>query len=186
MSGSKGVFVIIKAANCGVCTGRLEPLMPVIYKRFKDEGFDIVEYKIDDMKINKDKNGKPVYPESLGLIWWYPFMFFTDSKTLEAIKRGEDHRKDIKIVNGGFGGETYVLEEKDPINFLDPNILINWVKSVSSAAPVMSSSLASPPRQQPREPKIDSNPFLPSNDIKKNILEINYCSIKIVPKCGRS
>ena len=54
---SKGIFVIIKAANCGVCTGRLEPLMPIFHKRLKSEGYDVVEYKIEQMQINKDKNG---------------------------------------------------------------------------------------------------------------------------------
>jgi hypothetical protein len=182
MSASKGKFVIIKAANCGVCTGRLEPAMPALHKRFRSEGYDVVEYKIDQMRINKDKSGNPVYPESLGMVWWYPFMFYTDNKTFEEIKNGEDRRDKINIVNGSFTGDAYKLEENAPINFLDPNILINWVNSVATT--IVQSPVVQPVKSPQREATVDSNPFIVSAK-KKNILEINYCNVKIVPKAGR-
>ena len=186
---SKGTFVIIKAANCGVCTGRLEPMMPMLHKRFKSEGYDVVEYKIDRMRENVDRNGKPVYPESLGLIWWYPFMFFVDNRTWGEIKTGQDRRNKIKIVNGSFSEGAYKLEEESPINFLDPNILMGWLNEISLEQPITPQlKVKSPlrgPEKEPKDVQIDSNPFLMSNK-KKNILEINYCNIKIVPKRGRS
>lgn len=181
---SKGTFVIVKAANCGMCVNRLEPLMPVIHKRFKSENIDIVEYKIDQMRVNKDKAGNPVYPDSLGMIWWYPFMFFIDNKTWELIKKGQDHRDKISIVNGNYNGDSYSLDESMPVNPFDPNILVNWAIEKSNILP-SPSSLQSPPRTV-KEVIVDSNPFLPQQGKKKNILEINYCNVKIVPRSGRS
>jgi len=172
---SKGVFIIIKGKNCGFCTAKLDPVLPQFYKRFEAEGIDIVEYVTEFYGVNKDKNGKTVYPESLGHIPWAPFMAFTDHKTWEAIKKGADMRKDIHVVNFTFSGESYVAEENDVVYPFDPNLIINWINTRSNK-----------PKEPEKEVLIDSNPFLPSNGKKKNILEINYCNIKIVPKCGRA
>lgn len=188
MADEELCFVIVKAANCGMCVNRLEPLMPHFYKRFKDEKIEIIEYKIDAMRVNKDRNGNSVYPESLGLIWWYPFMFFTTKRIFEEIKSGKDRRDSISIVNGYFSNEGYVLEEKSPINPFDPNILIQWgrtdVKKDRSDVKKETPRILEAPKEVVIS--IDSNPFLPSSEKKKNILELNYCGIKIVPKKGRS
>jgi hypothetical protein len=172
------IFVIIKAGDCGVCTGRLEPLMPIFHKRFKDESIDIVEYKIEKMRINLDRNGKVVYPEVLGLVWWYPFMFFIKKDHWEDIKKGIDRRDKMHIINGTVGENgQYNLEkdEKKMIAFLDPNSVVNHLKKIIS--PVV------PPK---RAVEVESNPFLLDSNKKKNVVEHKYCNFKVVPKDGRS
>jgi len=109
MSGpNKKVFVIISSDSCHVCIHKIYPLLPLLKERFQNEGYDVMDYSVLNIHVNKDKNGNIVYPISLDKILWFPFMFSTDRDTWEEIKQGIDHRDKIKIINGCFDEQNSV------------------------------------------------------------------------------
>lgn len=124
------VLVCINAKNCGVCI-KSEAVLPQLEQKLRDENIDLEIFNIDKMSENIGQNGLPVYPNSLGKIWWYPFIFVVEKQIWEEIKSGSDHRDKLRIVNGKFEENKYLFNEQDnvSVNILNLDTLIRWIKA---------------------------------------------------------
>jgi len=139
-AADNGVIVLIKGKKCGFCQ-KLTPHVPEIKKRVEAMGVKLIEYEVDEM-WNPPNGEKGQYPKIIGhLGMWYPFLFYATSGNWKALKEGKDLRGEIKILNGKFDGNKYVIAEQK-YNPMNPDHVVKWLEEVTSKTTITDAVVA--------------------------------------------
>lgn len=179
MSSRNGFIVIIKGKTCPACRA-FNPFIPRLRKSLEEMDVKVLEFEVE--KMFSPPNG--AYPDSLGHIGiWYPFIFYANNNTWDAIVKGEDMRAHIKIFGGVFNLRSGYQLKDGGYNFLREGDIVRWLKDIKGEPVMIDQSISSENSLQVifnKSPPKLNNPTIPKKPSPPEENKIN--KPKIIPR----